>query len=51
MGFERLRDERLDGMDKFDGLLEVRVLSVGLLMVTGWNNVAVPVLLYVDWLF
>ena len=28
LGFERLRDEGLDGRDKVTGLLEVRVLSV-----------------------
>ena len=49
LGFERLRDEGLDGGDEATGLLEVRVLSVGLLMVTGWSDVVA--LLVVNWPF
>ena len=49
LGFERLRDEGLDGRDEVTGLLEVRVSSVGLSMVTGWSDMAA--LLVVNWPF
>ena len=46
VGFERLRDEGLDGKEELNGLLEARVPSMGLSVVTVWSNVAV--LLFVN---
>ena len=44
LGFERLRDEGLDGMDELKGLSEARVPSIGLSMTIGWGDVLVLLL-------